>query len=363
MPRGSVLRATIGDVDIDGFITTNRPGWERLSDLVVLGERRGRLSADQIDELITHYERTSTHLSIARTRYADPGLTADLTRRVGRARALIYGSRTGTWRDVAGFVTEEFPAAVWHARGAIVASFLLFMVPAVILAVWLANSPAALDVAAPGAELRAEYVERDFAEYYTSQPSAQFASLVTTNNIRVSILAFAGGVLACVPTALVMMLNGANGGAAAGLFAAAGQLPEFWGLILPHGLLELTAVFIAGGAGLKLGWTLIDPGDLPRSVALAAEGRRSVAIVIGLIAAFVVAGVVEGFVTGSPLPTWARVGIGVAVEVVFVGYLVACRPRDEQPWQLEQRREHQIGRRATGRLQVTPGPTPQPRRS
>jgi uncharacterized membrane protein SpoIIM required for sporulation len=103
-------------------------------------------------------------------------------------------------------------------------------------------------------------------------------------------------------------------------------MPRFWGLVLPHGLLELTAVFIAGGAGLRLGWALVDPGDRPRTTALAAEGRRSVVIVIGLVAAFIVAGIIEGFVTGSPLPTWARVGIGVAVEAAFLGYLVLRGP-------------------------------------
>lgn len=313
-------------MDIDGFIAGNRAGWERLDELVGTVERGRHLSADDVDELVSGYERTSTHLSIARTRYDDAALTAELTRRVGRARAAIYGSRTGTWRDAALFVTHGFPGAVWHARRQIAVSFALFMVPAVAMAVWLASSPRALDVAAPPV-LREAYVERDFADYYTAQPSAQFATQVTTNNIRVSVLAFAGGVLACVPTAWVLVLNGANGGGAAGLFAAAGELPRFWGLILPHGLLELTAVFIAGGAGLKLGWTLIDPGDRPRGEALAAEGRRSVAIVIGLVAAFVLAGLVEGFVTGSPLPTWARVGIGVAVEVVFVGYVLRLGPR------------------------------------
>jgi len=312
-------------VDIDGFITAHSGQWRRLDELVAAAGGRGRMPAEQIDELIRLYEGTSTHLSIARTRFHDPALVADLTRRVGRARALIYGTRTGTWRDAARFVTDEFPAAVWEARWAVLVSFLLFMVPAVVLAVWLASSPTALDIAAPPA-LREAYVERDFAEYYSSQPSAQFASYVTTNNIRVSVLAFAGGVLACVPTALVLASNGANGGAAAGLFAAAGEMPRFWGLILPHGLLELTAVFIAGGAGLKLGWTLIDPGDRPRSVALAAEGRRSVAIIVGLIAAFVIAGVVEGFVTGSPLPTWARVSIGIAVETAFVGHILLRGP-------------------------------------
>ena len=313
-------------MDIDGFIAAHQRDWDRLGDLVSAAERRRSLSAEELDDLVRLYERTSTHLSLARTRYHDVALTADLTRRVGRARAVIYGSRTGTWRDAARFVTHEFPRSVWEARGAIGVAFLLFMVPAVVMAVWLANSPRALDVAAPPA-LREAYVEEDFAAYYTSQPSAQFASFVTTNNIRVSVLAFAGGVLACIPTGLVMITNGANGGVATGLFAAAGELPRFWGLVVPHGLLELTAVFIAGGAGLRLGWTLVAPGDRPRTAALAAEGRRSVSIVVGLVGAFVVAGLVEGFVTGSPLPTWMRVGIGVVVEAIFVGYVLALGPR------------------------------------
>jgi Stage II sporulation protein M len=85
-------------------------------------------------------------------------------------------------------------------------------------------------------------------------------------------------------------------------------------------------VLIAGGAGLRLGWTLIEPGDRPRAAALAAEGRRSVVIVVGLVATFVVAGIIEGFVTGSTLPTWMRVGIGVTVELAFLSYLVLRGP-------------------------------------
>jgi uncharacterized membrane protein SpoIIM required for sporulation len=313
-------------VNIDGFITTHSDDWRRLDELMASVNGRRRLPAAQVDELVRLYERVSTHLSIARTRYDDHALNVALTRRVSRARALIYGSRTGTWRDMARFFTDEFPGAVWESRWAILVSFLLFMVPAVASAVWLANSPAALYAAQPDPALREAYVEEDFEAYYSSQPAAQFASFVTVNNIRVSILAFAGGVLACVPTVLVMALNGFNGGGAAGMFAAAGEMPRFWGLILPHGLLELTAVFIAGGAGLRLGWALIDPGDRPRTAALAEEGRRSVVIVVGLIVAFVAAGTIEGFVTGSPLPTWVRVGIGVAVETAFLGYVLLRGP-------------------------------------
>jgi uncharacterized membrane protein SpoIIM required for sporulation len=83
-------------------------------------------------------------------------------------------------------------------------------------------------------------------------------------------------------------------------------------------------VFIAGGAGLALGWALISPGDRPRTAALAAEGRRSVVIVLGLILVFGVAGIIEGFVTGQPWPTWLRVGIGLTTWALFLVYVTVC---------------------------------------
>ena len=166
--------------------------------------------------------------------------------------------------------------------------------------VWLANSQAAVEASAPEA-VREAYVEEDFEAYYSSEPAAQFASEVFVNNVQVAIYAFAAGILLCGVTAYILILNGSNLGVAAGLFAAAGESPKFWGLILPHGLLELSAVVIAGAAGLRLGWAIIDPGDRARRDALAEQGRRSVVIILGLIVVFAVAGVIEGFVTGSSL--------------------------------------------------------------
>jgi uncharacterized membrane protein SpoIIM required for sporulation len=214
-----------------------------------------------------------------------------------------------------------FPAAVWYSRRFVLVSAALFLVPAIAIGVWVANSSAAVEATGPRA-VREAYVQHDFEQYYSSEPAAAFASQVFTNNVQVAILAFAGGIAFCLLTAFVLVFNGAHGGVAAGLFAAVGQQPKFWGLILPHGLLELTAVFVAGGAGLRLGWTLIDPGDRPRAVALADEGRRALAIVAGLVVVFAAAGTIEGFITGSGLPTWARVGIGAVGESVLLFYLV-----------------------------------------
>ena len=110
-------------------------------------------------------------------------------------------------------------------------------------------------------EVEAAALESEFEDYYSSQAAEQFAGQVSINNIQVSFLAFAGGILLCVPTVLLLAYNGIAVGIWAGFFADIGHLGRFFGLILPHGLLELTAVFIAAAAGLRLGWTIIAPGD------------------------------------------------------------------------------------------------------
>jgi len=303
-------------MDLDRFVTANQPAWDRLETLT---RRSGRLAPAEIDELVTLYQRTSTHLSLARSRYREPALTAALTTLTARAGSLIYGTRPWTLRAVGRFFTQSFPAALWHSRWLAAVSATLFLAPALAIGVWIASSERALEASAPAA-LREAYVNEDFEAYYSSDPSAQFATEVTTNNIQVGILAFSSGVLLCVPTAYVLLLNGAHLGFAGGLFGAAEQLPRFFGLLLPHGLLELTAVFVAGAAGLRLGWTLIDPGDRPRAEALVEEGRRAVVILMGLFVVFLTAGLIEGFVTGSPLPTWARLAVGVTAEAAFLTY-------------------------------------------
>jgi uncharacterized membrane protein SpoIIM required for sporulation len=314
-------------VDIDQYIASNAPVWERLAQLTVRAERgAGRLDAAQLEELVELYQRVATHLSFARTRYRDPALTAKLSGLVARSGAVVYGARPRTARAIGRFFAVTFPAAVWHVRWFIVVAAVVSILPAVGFGVWLANSPAAVEASAPAA-VREAYVNHDFEAYYSSAPASEFATSVFANNVQVAFVAFALGILLCVGTAYVLISNGAGLGVALGLFAAVGQQPKFWGLILPHGMLELTSVFIAGAAGLRLGWTLIDPGDRPRTRALAEEGRRTVVIVIGLILAFGVAGAIEGFVTGRPWPTALRIGIGAIAETAFLTYALVLGRR------------------------------------
>jgi uncharacterized membrane protein SpoIIM required for sporulation len=309
-------------VDIDRFIARNRPAWQRLDELSGRASRGlQRLAPAEVDELIETYQRVSSHLAHARVAYGDPALTARLTRLFVRANGVIYASRSRPVQAISDFFAWRFPAAVWQSGRFVAVSAALFLVPALVVGVWLATNDEALDAAAPEA-LREAYLEEDFESYYSSEPASQFATEVTVNNIQVAFTAFATGALLCVPAAALMVFNGANVGFAGGLFADAGQLGKFFGLILPHGLLELTAVIIAGGAGLRLGWAVIAPGDRTRAQALGREARRAGVIALGLVFAFVVAGLIEGFVTGRGVPTGLRVAIGVLVEVVFVGWIV-----------------------------------------
>lgn len=311
-------------MDVDRFIARNQPSWTRLEELARL--RRSQITPAQVEELVALYQRTSSHLSHARTARADPALVARLTRLVATAGGLLYGTRPRSAAGFARFFTTTFPAAVWHARRFVVVSALLLLVPAVVVAIWLASSDEALQASGPDA-VREAYVQDDFEAYYSSAPAGQFAASVTVNNIQVAVLAFAAGALLCVVTAYILVTNGANVGVAAGMFAAAGQQPKFYGLILPHGVLELSSVIVAGAAGLAIGWTIIAPGDRPRGVALADEGRRAAAIVLGLVLAFVVAGTIEGFVTPSGLPTFARIGVGLATGAAFWTYVITLGRR------------------------------------
>ncbi len=158
-------------------------------------------------------------------------------------------------------------------------------------------------------------------------PPAGLSTLILFNNVQVAFLAFALGITCCVGTIIVLIRNALLLGALAGAFQAVGNAGSFWALVLPHGLLELTAICIAAGAGLRMGWTLVDPGDRPRGKALREEAPEAVVVVLGVIPAFVVAAIIEGFVTGSAIPDVVEIGLGLAVASTYVAYLAGWRPR------------------------------------
>jgi uncharacterized membrane protein SpoIIM required for sporulation len=308
-------------VDIDGYIAHNEADWRRLGELTKRARRQvANLQPSELDELIQRYQQVSAQLSYVRTNYRDPTLTARLTRLVAAASGVIYGKRARSLNVLRTFFTISFPAAVWFQRRVIAVAAVLFIVPTVVVCIWLLNDPVALDASASPAQ-RQHYVDDQFEQYYSEQPSAQFFTQVTTNNIRVAFVAFALGALLCVPGALILTVNAVGLGQAAAWMIREGDTLRFFGLILPHGALEITSIVIAAAAGMAIGWALIAPGDRTRSQALTEEGRRAVVIVLGLMATFIAAGLIEGFVTGSGLAPLVRVAIGLVVWSGFLTYI------------------------------------------
>ncbi|WP_405409568.1 stage II sporulation protein M [Streptomyces decoyicus] len=306
-------------MDLDVFVTAHGAEWDRLDALL---HRKRRLTGAEADELVALYQRTTTHLSLLLSSAPDPALTSRLTSLVARARSTVTGARKASWRDAARFFTTAFPAAVYRLRHWWIPTAILSTAIAALIGWWIAAHPEVQ--AAIGAQEDLRNMTRpggEYETYYSSHPAASFAAQVWTNNAQAVALCLVLGAFAGLPVLWVLFQNMLNLGVGIGLMSSAGRLDTFLGLILPHGLLELTAVFVAAGIGLRLGWTLIDPGHRTRRTALAEEGRSALGVAIGLAAVLFVSGVLEGFVTPSGLPTWARIGIGIAAELAFLLYV------------------------------------------
>jgi uncharacterized membrane protein SpoIIM required for sporulation len=306
-------------MDLDVFVTAHHAEWDRLDQLLGRGRR---LTGAEVDELVALYQRTSTHLSLLQSTTPDPALITRLTQLVARARSTVTGTRRASWRDAARFLTTGFPAAVYRARHWWVPTALLSTAMAAVIGWWIAGHPEVqASIGAPGDLREMTRPGGQYESYYSSHPAASFAAQVWTNNAQAAAMCLVLGAFLCVPVLWILFLNMLNLGVGLGLMSDAGRLDTFLGLLLPHGLLELTAVFVAAGTGLRLGWTLIDPGPRTRRVAMAQEGRAALGMAIGLALVLFVSGVIEGFVTPSGLPTWARITIGVAAELVFLLYV------------------------------------------
>ncbi|MFJ9755199.1 stage II sporulation protein M [Streptomyces sp. NPDC101149] len=306
-------------MDLDVFVSTHRAEWDRLDTLL---RRRRRLNGAEADELVVLYQRTATHLSVIQSSAPDPQLSGRLSRLVARGRSAVTGTRQASWRDVTRFLAHGFPAAVYRSRHWWIPTALISTAVAALLGWWIGTHPEVQAAIGAPANLRAmTRPGGEYETYYSSHPAASFAAQVWTNNAQATALCLVLGIFLGLPVLYILLENMLNLGVGIGLMSSAGRLDHFLGLLLPHGLLELTAVFVAAGTGLRLGWTVIDPGPRSRRTALAEEGRAALGMAIGLALVLFVSGAIEGFVTPSGLPTWARIGIGIVAELAFLTYV------------------------------------------
>lgn len=302
-------------MDLDAYIGAHRQEWDRLEVL----SRQRRLSGAEADELLDLYQRVATHLSQIRSSAPDPSVVQYLSTLLAKTRNRAAGSRTSTWQDLGRFFVETFPAALYHARWWWGVTLLVNLVVGFAVGWYVVRNPDVQSAWIPASQVD-QLVNHDFENYYSEHAAQDFALKVWTNNAWIAALCIAAGPLG-FPVLWILWQNVVNVGVMGGIMAAHGKASLFFGLILPHGLLELTAVFVAAGVGLRVFWSWVEPGPQTRMQSLSAAARSSISIALGMVVVLFISGIIEAFVTPSPLPTWARIAIGVLAEVAFFAYV------------------------------------------
>ena len=302
-------------MDLDAYVLAHAHEWQRLEYL----SHRRNLTGAESDELVERYQQVATHLSVVRTSAPDAALVAHLSSLLARARNRAVGTRVSSWSGFLRFFTERFPAALYRLRYWWLATMAANVVAVAILILWLQQHPNVEQSMYSPAEID-QLVSSDFEGYYSEYAASHFAFQVWVNNAWVTARCLALGILG-LPVIYLLWTNIFHLSVVGSIMHHHDRGSLFWGLLLPHGLLELTAVFVAGGVGLKLFWSWVEPGRLTRTQSIAREGRTAGTVALGLVVVLLVSGIIEGFVTPSGLPTAARLGIGILAEVTFFTYV------------------------------------------
>ncbi|MBI4322391.1 MAG: stage II sporulation protein M [Chloroflexi bacterium] len=308
---------------VERFVSRRKSDWDRLEKLVSLGKgkRIGALSAEEIVEMGYLYRRAVADLAVARRDFPAERVAMYLNQLVARAHAAVYRAEAGEWRAIVAFFTQGFPLIFRETLAFTGAAFLVFTLAAAagFSAVLLVPDSATYLVPEP---LAASIRERRMWTEEVGLPAQLMASVIMTNNIQVTLLAFAGGVLFGVATFYVLLVNGLMLGSIAGMCQVYGLSLRLWSFVAPHGFIELTVIFIAGGAGLRLGYALVHPGFQTRRESLTLAARQAVKVLFGCVPLLVIAGTIEGFVSPSALLPEVKLAVGAISGLLLYSYLL-----------------------------------------
>jgi len=310
----------------DEFIARRRERWARLEALLSrAGASLSGLSASELRELGRLYRQAASDLAVARRDLPDHPVVAFLNRLVARGHGAIYReSGAGGAARVRAFFAADFPRAFRATWPATLAACLMFLLPALAAFIVTYNDPALAGALVPGAEQVVQQVQagEEWWQRINQQGRSSASAEIMTNNIAVAFRAFAGGVTLGLYTLFVLVSNGVFLGVVAGAAQRFNFADNLWGFVAAHGTLEFSVIFIAGGAGLQLGWAILRPGLLSRRAALVVAARRALLLILGCVPLLVIAGLIEGFISPSALPLTVKVAVSAISGVALWGYLL-----------------------------------------
>lgn len=314
----------------DRFVATRRERWDRLEALIRQVGSSGvdGLTGEQIFSLGDLYRSATSDLAIVRRDFPRDRVTDYLNGLVARAHPLVYRERAMDVHRIGRFIRYGFPAEYRAAGRYIALGLAIFVVSALIAGILVAMDGSRADVFLPG---DAQYL-RGYLEHHqlwvqsATENHAVTANFIMLNNIRVAFFAFAGGVLLGGGAIYVLAFNGIELGVVGALVAHYGLSRPFWAFVLPHGVIELSVIFMAGGAGMMIGDAVLRPGLRPRKIALVEASRRAARILFGCVPLLIVAGTIEGFFSPSNAPDGAKLAVGLVTGGLLYSYLLLSRP-------------------------------------
>src|SRR5262249_12837871 len=302
-------------------LETRRDKWSRLEELIARASRlrlRG-LSGEEVREFGRLYRRTATDLAIAREEIQDKRLVNYLNHLVTRAHGAIYRSESSGFGGIVTFFRYEFPAVFRKCFRAILLSFSLFLFSGIFAYVVCSFDEGFADRMVPN--LRQDIIAHRDWNQKTNEANALWSTTIQTNNITVTFFAFAGGLLLGIGTIYVLIQNGLMLGMVLSLCVR----HRFWDIpifVAGHGVIELSAIFIAGGAGLLLAKSMLLPGDLKRRDALVTNGLLGVKLIMGCVPMLLIAGIIEGFISPSHVPPVFKFAVSGVSAIALIVYFM-----------------------------------------
>jgi uncharacterized membrane protein SpoIIM required for sporulation len=314
------------------FVARRSDTWQHLDALLARIDRRGvrALSPEDVAELGRLYRATTSDLAYAQGRGFDRALLEYLNRCVARAHARVYSRSAGSsTQRIANFYACDFPAEFRHSLPYVAICTAITLACSVVAYVLVRNHPGDATALLPKMlvpeTIRKSLHDSNFAVDPSFAPA--MSALIIANNVKIAIIAFAGCVTLGGLTAYIIAFNGLMLGGLAALYTNAGFGADFWATIAPHGIIELTAIQIAGAAGLLIAAGVLSPGRRRRREAIVANARRAGTLIVGVASMLVVAGTLEAFVSPRRLPASIRVAVGLCTAVALIWYFAgAGRP-------------------------------------
>ena len=309
----------------DRFIDNRKNAWQRLEDLLTLLDSTPlrRLHREEVRVLGRIYRRTASDLAIARAESRDPRLISYLNSLVIRAHGRIYRAEAGGGERIRGFFAREFPRTFRRTWRYTAVSFSVFMLFSVIGFAGSLRDPEFSEIVGVPPSFRELYIETKTHWWENLNEANQLgASYILTNNIQVTIYTFAFGAMFGVGTLFYLAYNGANIASVVALTYRAGFANDLLTFMVAHGVIELSCIFIAGGAGLLIGSALIMPGDLSRADALKTRGKDAVRLMMGVAVLLVLAGIIEGFISPALINPAIKFSIAATTGIALYSYLL-----------------------------------------